>query len=195
MAIQPFYKVVIRGEFLGEEFRNILAYRSVTGAGSFSTLGANVISSVVSAVRNVTTSAMVIHDLLIESYDGDGLKDGEQVIAVGGAGIRSGEPLPPYAAWGFRKFINLSAGKRHGSNRFAGISENDTGNGQPTGVAGALLLNLANALKAVLGSGAFTYQPVVAHYDVLTKAYSALSDITAATFRWVTTQNSRKFGQ
>jgi len=119
------------------------------------------------------------------------------------AGNRSGEALPPYAAWAFR--LNRQTNEsRHGQKRFVGVSEGD----QVDGVAEAALTTdltaVATALESTLGGpppGAATFQPVIFRQGkpsvtipekIVPAVIQSDFPISTAQYVSVSTQNTRK---
>jgi len=146
----------------------------------------------------VTTNIAYDHVTMKNLSDPIEVWDGTPTLTRNGT-IAS-DPMPPFTAWGF-KLTRTNASTRNGSKRFWGVAEADVAIGEPTaGVAARI-----NAMSAFLGNP-FTVtpdyptapdielQPVICRKDA-TGALITSQPVVSASFRAVTTQNTRKFGR
>lgn len=113
------------------------------------------------------------------------------------AGVRIGDPMPPYAAWGFTLFTTNRI-VRAGGKRYAGVSETDQNNG----VRDAGIVAAQDGLENALNSS-FTHAPSGNTYKVTlytpgnsktpTPTTPMIVPVATVAYARLTTQSSRKF--
>jgi len=130
----------------------------------------------------------------------DPLQIYEAPFTVQANGGVTGDCLPPYASWAFQ-LRRTTAATRNGAKRFAGVSESQQINGEPTAGAALSLQSMAswlgNPSTLTLDNGVeidVEIQPVICRKDN-TGALIASQFVSSAQPRGVSTQNTRKFGR
>lgn len=124
------------------------------------------------------------------------------IPSADGAGLASGEMMPPANAYTF-KYIRPNGQFRHGWKRFAGVSEAFVTSGRVTGGTPLSLLDaLAQQLEAPVVydnglNGIGTGVPILMREVVngVTLATPMVADVTDVQFVYIGTQNTRKYGR
>lgn len=116
------------------------------------------------------------------------------------AGAVSGDSCPPFVSWGFL-LRRTTRATRNGYKRFWGVPESMNLNGEPTGAAALLLIDvldfLGNAIILAPNPPFFdgcALEPVIVRKDG-TGALLASQPVTGAEFRAIGSQNTRKIGR
>ena len=133
------------------------------------------------------------YNTLLAAQEANGTGFVNRTIASGpGEGLRTGEPMPRFVAWGLR-LNRATLGKRSGSKRFGLISEADVSSGSATSTIQALLDTLATQLAAPLTVGIIqTWFPVILERPVAPSTTWADHPVASAQYLRVTSQNTRK---
>jgi hypothetical protein len=174
------------------EFINVFGYRSnLAVVNEEQNLADAFTTQIVPSIQNLCAVCQSFRR--VEVYNvSDGVGYWDKPLSPFVAGVRTGENVRGFTAWGFR-YNRVTAGKRHGYKRFGIISETDTFGEVPT----AGMLTVLNATAVTLGSaitsGAIqTWFPEILERKP-TGVYPWTSHpILGVQFTNITTQNSRK---
>lgn len=194
MPAGDIYSLQDEQSFLGECCMNTYFIKHVSGSGVAQNLTrafrdgphVNVNSVQSTAVTDVEISAQNLTDLA--DFD-------TRTTLL--AGVRVGEPMPPYAAWGFTLFTTDRT-VRAGGKRYVGVSESDQSNG--TREAGIIPAHdgLENALNSVFEdtvSGDVFKITLYTAGNSKTPTPETPAEVAVASVAYarLTTQSSRKF--
>lgn len=107
-------------------------------------------------------------------------------------GVRTGNSMPRFVAWGF-KYQRDAIGKRSGGKRFGKLVESDQDNGLPTEAFEPTLAALASTLGSPLMVGIIeTWFPVILERKPAGVYPWTKHDIAGVVFDKITSQNTRK---
>lgn len=187
----PLYSITTRQSFLGALMINVYHYRESPNFEEFTLAElVDVFAADVLPFINAVQSSQV-ENLSIRAYSFDDDTEHERDIS-GTNGIRPGDPLNSFSAWGF-KLIRNNLSTRNGSKRIGGIAESDVSGNLPEQAIEGELFELATALHADLEPGgdgkvsAFIYRR-----DSWVDGDWIGNGVNDAAFKRVTSQVSRK---
>jgi hypothetical protein len=116
----------------------------------------------------------------------------ETAIAGGTVGLRAGDPLPEFCAWGYQ-YVRKVRGQRSGAKRFGVVSESDQSGGGPVAGVVAALNALAAQLSAPLTVGIVdTFFPVILVRPAPGGSVWGSHDISSVVFKRLTSQRTRR---
>lgn len=190
------FKVVMTWNRTGEPnntFVNVFGYRSnlpITGDENYllnQEFRAQMVPELVKVMSNVMGAKRC------EVYnvsDGIGYADFPYLTSV--PGLRTGDPLPNFNAWGFQ-YNRVAAGKRNGFKRIGAISESDTAGNVAAATITTALGTLTGKLAAAIKFGTIDqWFPEILERKP-TGVYPWTSHpISSVSYIRITTQNSRK---
>lgn len=191
MGLNDRYKLIDHQDFLSQDVTNVYWYQQIEGSGGADRLALAFINDVLGSIRAVQHGSLVHATIEVINFD-DEADFYQEDLTTGNAGMRTGETLPKFNAWGF-KLHRPTRLIRSGAKRIAGVAEGDQDAGIPSSGITAALDNLADALSAVITDGADNYwQPQIVSLSA--DGSTIVNDIgfTVASFSRLTTQNSRK---
>lgn len=189
------FRVVLHSDrvgYVGNEFINVFGYKSfLTVSSEEEALSGEFISQVLPAIKNIVNVAQSFSRVEVQNVtNGTGYFD--QLLIPAQGGVRTGEQLPQFNAWGF-KYNRKNIGERSGGKRFGVCSETDQNDGFPT----AGMLTVLNTTAGVLGDPILegvveTWFPVILHKPIPVSYPWSSHDIAGVTFSQLTSQVSRK---
>lgn len=187
----PLYEIRLRQTFLGQNIVNMFYYRD-TNTGdiiSLDQINATFLSDVVNEVVEIQHASVEGIDIRVRKVGGTN----ENVLPILLIdGIRPGEPLNSFSAYGFR-LVRNNIDVRNGSKRFTGVSEDDVSGNTPGGIVESIAEEVALALESdlVLNSGA-TLAPVIFSRGSFEDPDWKGTNVVGAVFTGLTSQVSRK---
>lgn len=192
MALGDVFMVRCQYGYLAQRMENRYFYLQTEGSGGAALLGSLVEDDLMPSILSIQSISVVYSFIVTVNLDDSGDFD---TISFGSVGIRVGDRMPPYVAWGF-KLISSDRIMRAGGKRFGGVSEDDVLNGVAEVAMDAALTGVSTTIAADLVSGPVTnrFTPVLhrlAIEEPPTPAVTVLID--SAPYLRVTTQSSRKF--
>ena len=193
------YQLVLTGEVLTQETKNIWHYQSVTGSPVASDLASQWLLTVLPSIENISSSEMVYKEVSVTNI-ATGTDYFTATFTLSGA--RSGLCTSPFNAWGFI----LNPGNttvKAGGKRFAGVANGDLDDGDPSGPIVSLLATCALRIGQAVVTGAGNFRPVLVSVRC-NKSGTPLRcngtfqtptypQINSGTFDVSTTQSSRKW--
>lgn len=191
MGINDRYKLIDHQDFLSQDVTNVYWYQQIDGSGGAERLALAFINEVLGSIRAVQHGSLIHTTIEVINFD-DEADFYQEDLTTGNAGMRTGETLPKFNAWGF-KLHRPTRAIRSGAKRIAGVAEGDQDAGVPSTGIVAALDNLADALAAVISDGSDgLWQPQIV--SLSEDGSTIVNDIgfTVASFSRLTTQNSRK---
>lgn len=190
MSIGDMYKVVVSGTYLGEEFSNRYYYQQINGAGGAPALCQGIIDQLLPALSLCQSDQMSY--LSVEASNFNDLADFIVTPVVPNVvGTLTGSPMPSYVAWGF-KLERDNRVMRPGSKRLVGVTEPSTDGNDPTPTLLSILNGVAGAFIANVTWGVDNEWTPKLVREVPSGTVGVVAGIPNASFRWLTTQNSRK---
>jgi hypothetical protein len=177
-------------EGLGVLMENRYFILQSAGAGGFSALAVGWEAGPQVNVKAVITTGTVAAQMIIKNLNNTA---DFGTVGSSGAGVRTGEQMPPYAAWAF--LLGSTDNRiRSGGKRYGLVSEDD----QAAGVRDAGIVTamdgLENALVSSFSSGGNTWSIVMHTEGNLATDQNPLTvAIDTALFVSLSTQSSRKF--
>ena len=190
------FKIVMTWDRVGEPantFVNVFGYRSnlpVTGDET-DDVSTAFRAQIVPELIKVLSNQMVARRVEVYNVT-NGVDYNDFVYTTTVQGLRTGDALPNFSAWGFQ-YNRVTIGKRNGFKRLGAVSETDTAGN----VASGAMLTILNALGVIL-SGTMkvgiidTWFPEILERKP-TGVYPWTSHpILSCTYKRITTQNSRK---
>jgi hypothetical protein len=188
------YKVTVHSSLqgVGNEFLNVFGYHDQlalpVAIGELATQFAAVI---VPVLAGLMVGGMKITRVETEQVIG-GTEYVDTVLAPPASGVRSGDRLPSFNAWGFT-LHRATAGKRSGAKRVGMISETDVNLGVASDEMSVILNAAAVSFQSPLQVGLVnTWFPVILERPKLPLTVWGFHDLAGVTYSRVTTQNTRK---
>jgi len=186
----PVYELVLKGELLGQEVANVFHYGLSAGSGNAdlvcSDFAGDMLPSIVAiASQDLTYTEVNARGVQIATDFDDNL--------ISEAGLALFPTEPRFVAWSYR--ANRPDGlSRHGFKRFAGVADGWWEDGEIDPTYNSLLQAVATAWAGGLASAGATWVPLVQRRPNPPSPGSAPTYWTfnTATFRGITTQNTRK---
>lgn len=189
------YKLVLHSHAdtdTANEFVNVFGYNgSLIVVNEMQELANAFVAQVLPDIAN--TLYLGMHFTRLEVYNvTDGVGYLDKSISPSVDGVRTGEALPAFLAWGF-KYVRQNTGERSGFKRFGYLVEGDMyGNNPDVGVVDELTA-CAAALKAPLTVGPVqTWFPVILEKKAVGVYPWTFHSPLDVVFHKVTSQNSRK---
>jgi len=187
-------------------------FPTFTVAPTLQEYGAGIFALIVTPILSVTSEDVTYDRIDVAQLNDEGIPVvGEPFVIPAGNGngsLDADDQIPPFNAWTF-KYVNAITGRRHGYKRFAGVTESNQVEGQPTsgalGSLNSIAANLGDDLLAYTIAGGLPDSPLalgtaipiilhrVLHGDVLNPV--EYSEISAVIFDHIGSQNTRKAGR
>jgi len=200
MAVGEVYRLKLSGNMYGETCLNIFHYKNLNTDLIASQLGVYVRDLQLPFIADCLSNIFTFTDIEIQNLD-DSLDF--WVGAFSTPGNRSGDPINAFDTYGFT--LNPSQiDQRSGGKRFSGVSESDVSLGEPTLVQKGRLQTAAMqmALQIVIAGGVFRpcLESIRCNKGLDGKCNGTFKSptypiVNSVTWKWLTTQNSRKTGQ
>lgn len=197
MAINDVVEVILRGTCVGQATVNVFHYEQIAGTGTDGAVGLvnSFEDTVIDALQDIIPEDVGYQSVEYKSVKGT-FYEGSLVLGTT-VGTRTGDTLPPYAAWSFR-FLRTLSDSRGGYKRIGGIAEPDQVDGVYTGGIITNLQAAAVAMGVQLSTvGGNTWRPVVVSLILngIERTEPLINPVSGVQFQRITTQNSRKFGR
>lgn len=191
MAQGDMYRLMVKSTLLNQETLSVFHYEHTTGTGTSADLREAFNTILFPTILDIQNDALVSYEVNTINYNDVG---DFEAFPVNAPGRRVGNTMPPYAAWGF--VLNRSSRTlRNGAKRFAGVSEEDVVDGVATAGVLPVLTICANTLGNIISFGSNDFTPQIVRLDPITGLPIANIPVANASYRRVTTQNTRKFGR
>lgn len=188
------YKLTLHSVFSGPEteFINVFGYHDQLALPvAMSELVNHFLTDVLPDLAAVVASIMFYTRLECEQVIGGSLYI-DHVIDPPVQGLRSGDFLPLFNAWGF-EFRRANRGERSGAKRLGAITENDVDAGAADATIHPLLVAAAAAMGSPIQIGLVnTWFPVILERPVPPATAWGFHDLNDVLYKRVTTQNTRK---
>lgn len=200
MAINDRYQLTLTYTYRGQTMNNVFGYLQVSGTGTQPALALAQLFevNVYGAIRGILHTSALAQSISVVNVDDFGdyyLMPQSEIIPADGT--RPGGESNTFIALGF-VLARQTRAVRNGAKRFGGISDDDIVNaGLAAGIVGAVQ-NVENALGMALGAApGMAFEPRIMRRIVTGPVENPVYEyqdfpMGAATFRRVTTQNSRK---
>lgn len=191
MAIGDHYRLKLSGNYLGQTIINTFYYENVLTNSTAPFLNLDFLDDILPAIQAVVSDQVTFTDTEVQNLDNP---SDFSVSAFSNPGLRAGQPTPPFVAWGYTLYSNNLV-HRSGGKRFAGVAEPDIDNGVPVGSVLTPLNLLAIRMGAALPTGGTAvWRPRIARITYVDSVPSYEWTVcNASAFKWVTSQNTRKF--
>jgi hypothetical protein len=174
-------------------FANVFGYKTFLAITPPVTAVLNTafIAQVVPDIQAICQVDTVFRSVLSINLD-DASDFTDTAIAAGTIGLRAGDPLPEFCAWGYQ-YVRKVRGQRSGAKRFGVVSESDQSGGGPAAGVVAALNTLATQLAAPLTVGLVdTFFPVILVRPAPGGSVWGSHDLNTVIFKRLTSQRTRR---
>lgn len=183
------YRLIMHTVLQGQECLNMFGYISQTGLPHASNLAIAFDTLVTPDWRAIVCDALTFTEVEVFNID-DPSDFYSQGLSAGGS--VSGAYLPRFNAWAF-ELNRPTTLIRNGAKRLAGVPVASQLDGEAVaGVLTALNLVATDMATTLSGSGGETYAPAILHHQPLLVPPYAAYHFISASYKRISTQNSRK---
>lgn len=152
MATGDIYKCNLKQAIEGQAMENVFHFQQISGEGNAAAVAAMIESIIVPLVADIQSGDLTHTGVTVLNIGDIGdFADVTYVTPI--PGDRSGDRMPSFNAYAFRKTRNSSK-MRHGSFRLAGAIEADITDGEANANVTGALTALATALSSSIEDGA-----------------------------------------
>lgn len=191
-SIGDIYELKVYQQMGGINVSNVLHYQQIVSGANANNLVARWNAELSAAWKQVQSTA--VSWLAFECTNLNEPDTDYSYASTSGTGVVTGDYLPPFVAWGFKKTRNTKE-LRNGSFRVVGVAESAVTNGVANGTIDSDLADLADAMEQpVTLNSTDTFILVIARVTGnLETGYTVVSTgVETVSYQRVTTQNSRK---
>lgn len=188
-----------RQTYLGQECLNVYFYRAPSGYSGDGTEYLPLLESfrddILPAIAEIQAPGLEHYELVIRNLS-NGLDEIALPVAVPGSYIETGTStfLPPFMANSFQ-LNRVSLATRNGRKRYAGVTEGMISNG--ISILSSVLTDAVNVVlvQSILDGDDVPFVPIIVKRPIPAPGgVYVYSQVGSATYKGVSTQNSRKIG-